>query len=135
MEDPETILVPVDFREASLAALKIARDLAARLGAKVVLLHVYTSHAMAFPDTDPIASAVRTMIERLAAENGGLETILRSGDPAAEILKVIEEIKPAMVVMGTHDGKGLGHLLASSVTEKVVRSSAVPVLTVHAQPR
>ena len=37
--------------------------------------------------------------------------------------------------MGTHGRKGLAHLLLGSVTEKVVRSSPSPVLTVHAKQR
>jgi len=37
-----------------------------------------------------------------------------------------------MVVMGTHGRTGLAHFLLGSVTEKVVQTSPVPVLTVHA---
>src|SRR3954466_14223812 len=37
----KTILVPVDFQEASAEALAMARDLAGRLGMELVLLHVY----------------------------------------------------------------------------------------------
>jgi len=37
-----------------------------------------------------------------------------------------------LVVMGTHGRTGLPHLLLGSVTEKVVRTATVPVLTVHA---
>ena len=38
----------------------------------------------------------------------------------------------AMVVMGTQGRRGFAHLLLGSVTEKVVRMSQAPVLTVHA---
>ena len=37
-----------------------------------------------------------------------------------------------LVVMGTHGRTGLPPLLLGSVTEKVVRTATVPVLTVHA---
>jgi nucleotide-binding universal stress UspA family protein len=58
---------------------------------------------------------------------------VRSGDPATEILRAIDETKPAFVAMGTHGRKGLSHLLLGSVAEKVVQLSQTPVLTVHAQ--
>jgi nucleotide-binding universal stress UspA family protein len=86
------------------------------------------------PDlTDQIAAAARSSLEKLAAEQGGLRSELRCGDPAAEILRAIDELKPELVVMGTHGRRGLARLLLGSVAEKVVRSSPVPVLTVPAR--
>jgi nucleotide-binding universal stress UspA family protein len=140
----KTILVPIDFLDASLDALAAARELAGRLGLEVVLLHTYAVPVVVYPGFDPIvapglpeeiAAAAKTALDKLAAENGGLRTLLRSGDPATEILRAIDEQKPALVAMGTHGRKGLAHLLLGSVTEKVVRSSPSPVLTVHAKPR
>ena len=144
MTGAKTILVPIDFQDASLDALAAARELAGRLGLEVVLLHAYTVPVVVYPGFDPvvapglpdeIAAIARTALDKLAAENGGLETILRSGDAATEILRVIDEQRPALVAMGTHGRKGLAHLLLGSVTEKVVRSSPSPVLTVRATPR
>ena len=54
---------------------------------------------------------------------------------AVEILRAIDELHPALVAMGTHGRTGLAHLLLGSVTEKVVRSSSAPVITVHAKAR
>ena len=144
MESSKTILVPVDFQDASLDALTTARDLARRLGLEVVLLHVYAIPVVVYPGFDPIiapglpeeiAAAAKTALEKLAAEQGGLRTLLRAGDPVTEILKEIEETKPAFVAMGTHGRKGLAHFFLGSVAEKVIRSSAVPVLTVPARAR
>ena len=53
------------------------------------------------------------------------------GDPAQEILKYIEKEKPDMVIMATHGRKG--HFSLGSVTDKVVKSSPVPVVTVPAK--
>lgn len=139
-----TILVPIDFQDASLDALATAKELAGRLGLEVVLLHTYTIPVAVYPGFDPIVApglpeeitaAASGALEKLAAAEGGLRAILRAGDPATEILKTIEELQPALVAMGTHGRTGLAHLLLGSVTEKIVRSSPVPVLTVHARPR
>jgi nucleotide-binding universal stress UspA family protein len=144
MDGSKTILVPIDFQDASLEALAKARDLAPRLGFEVVLLHVYTVPVVVYPGFDPIvapglpeeiATAATRALERLAGAQGSPRTLLRAGDPASEILAVIDETKPAMVVMGTHGRRGLTHLLVGSVAEQIVRRSAVPVLTVHAPPK
>jgi nucleotide-binding universal stress UspA family protein len=142
--DGSTILVPIDFQDASLDALATARELAGRLGLEIVLLHTYTVPVVVYPGFDPIiapglpeeiATAAKNALETLAAEQGGLRSILKAGDPASEILKAIDELKPALVTMGTHGRKGLAHFLMGSVTEKIVQSSPAPVLTGHAKPR
>lgn len=141
MEGSKTILVPVDFQDPSLAALALARDLGARLGLEVVLIHTFTVPVVVYPGFDPIIapglpdeieSVAKSALDQVAAENGGLRALLRAGDPAGEILKAVDELKPSFVAMGTHGRRGLSHLLLGSVAEKVVRSSSAPVITVHA---
>ena len=143
MERSKTILVPIDFQDASLEALAFARDLAGRLGLEVVLLHAYAIPVVVYPGFDPIvapglpdeiAATAKSAVERLAESAGDLRYILRAGDPATEILKVIDELEPALVALGTHGRTGLAHQLLGSVAEKIVRSSRVPVLTIHAKP-
>jgi nucleotide-binding universal stress UspA family protein len=140
----KTILVPIDFQDASLDALTTAEELARHLDLEVVLLHTYTIPVVVYPGFDPvvapglpgeIATAAREALERLAAEHGGLRTMLRAGEPATVILDTIKELKPALVAMGTHGRSGLSHFLLGSVAEKIVRESATPVLTVHARAR
>lgn len=50
------------------------------------------------------------------------------GDPAQEILMLIEKEKIDMVVMASHGRKGYFHF--GSVAEKIVKNSAVPVVTI-----
>jgi nucleotide-binding universal stress UspA family protein len=142
VESSKTILVPIDFEEASLNALATARDLAGRLGLEVVLFHSHSVPVAVYQGFEPIiapglldqiAEAAKSALERLAAEQGGLRSVLRCGEPATEILRAIDELKPELVAMGTHGRKGLTHLLLGSVAEKVVRLSPAPVLTVHAK--
>jgi nucleotide-binding universal stress UspA family protein len=54
------------------------------------------------------------------------------GDPAQEILKLVEKQKVDMVVMATHGRKG--HFPFGSVTEKVVKHCPVAVVTVPITP-
>jgi nucleotide-binding universal stress UspA family protein len=140
----KTILVPVDFQEASLAALALARDLQERLEMDIVLLHVFTIPVVVYPGFEPImapglpeeiATAAKRALSQLADSVGGPRAIVRPGDPATEILKVIDETRPAFVAMGTHGRKGLSHLFMGSVAEEVIRNSLTPVITVHAPPK
>jgi nucleotide-binding universal stress UspA family protein len=141
MEGSKTILVPIDFEEASVEALDQARDLAETLGFEVVLLHVYSVPATFYSGVAPmigpglseeIRLASAETLAKFAAEHGNLRAILRCGDPTTETLAAIEELSPEMVVMGTHGRTGLSHFLLGSVAENVVRKSPVPVLTLRA---
>jgi nucleotide-binding universal stress UspA family protein len=55
------------------------------------------------------------------------------GDPAQEILKLVDEEKMDMVVMASHGRKG--HFHFGSVAERVVKNSPVPTITVPISSR
>lgn len=57
--------------------------------------------------------------------------ILAHGTPIREILRITSEQGVDLVVMATHGQTGITHALFGSTTEKVVRRSTVPVLTVR----
>lgn len=133
------IVVPVDFEAASSKAIATAKDLAARFGADVVLVHVYQLPVYTYPGLEPtllpgfhteVTAAAQRAVDELAKREG-MQAVLREGDPATEILAAAEEMNAAMIVMGTHGRTGLAHLFLGSVAEKVVRKSKVPVLTVR----
>lgn len=134
------ILVPIDFEPASLKALGIAKDLVARLGGEVVIVHVYQLPIYTYPGLEPslmpgfhseVTSAAERAVASLAQQEGNLRAVLRQGDAAAEILTAADELKASMIVMGTHGRQGLAHLILGSVAERVLRKSNVPVLSVR----
>jgi nucleotide-binding universal stress UspA family protein len=136
----DVLVVPVDFEKASLKALEVAKDLAARLGAEVVLIHVYQVPLFTYPGLEPsllptftveIASAAKRALEKLATSSGGLRAVLREGDPTTEILATAKELGAQMIVMGTHGRSGLAHIFLGSVAEKVMRESPLPVMTIR----
>jgi nucleotide-binding universal stress UspA family protein len=63
--------------------------------------------------------------------SGGVEHRLEQGDPAAEIVRVAEELPADFIVLGTHGRTGLLRLLMGSVAEEVVRKAPCPVLTIR----
>jgi nucleotide-binding universal stress UspA family protein len=54
------------------------------------------------------------------------------GDPAKEILKLIDREKVDLVVMASHGAKG--NFRFGSVAEKVLKNSPVPVTVVPVEP-
>jgi nucleotide-binding universal stress UspA family protein len=137
----ETILVPTDGSAGADAALDEAVSLAAAFDATVHSLYVADTSA-AQPETgyvDIVESFERIGEETTAeaverAETDGVEAVgaVRTGLPHRTILEYVEEVDADLVVMGTHGRTGLERYLLGSVTEKVVRTADVPVLTVHA---
>jgi nucleotide-binding universal stress UspA family protein len=60
-----------------------------------------------------------------------IETSVKYGHPYREIHSYVDANEIDLIVMGAHGRSGLERYLLGSVTEKVVRTSAVPVLTVR----
>lgn len=70
---------------------------------------------------------------RERAEGAGIDvdTTVVSGNTSEEILDYLDTHDVDLVVMGTHGRHGINRMLLGSVTERVVRESPVPVLTVR----
>lgn len=144
------ILAATDFSEDSELALTYAEDLARKLGAEIVLLHVDQPLApvMVSPDLGPamdvgamsrIAEEQRLLAQReldkivQRIRDSGLKarSLLKVGSPFLEILHASQSENIDLIVLGTHGRTGLAHVLMGSVAERVVQKSAVPVLTIR----
>ncbi len=144
------IFCPIDFSDASRAAMEMGADLARRFGGELLLLHAYPVPGYTFPDGSVVASPKmmqdladqakkhldewRAEAEKLVgAPRVSAETAI--GEPAAEILAYAKARKADLVVMGTHGRTGLEHALMGSIAERVVRRAHGPVLTARPEPR
>jgi nucleotide-binding universal stress UspA family protein len=134
----ERILVPLDGSPLSEAILLQIRRLLKLTDAEVVLLRSV--------EVPPLEAAYETLLarnrkesdeyltrmeQRLIAEGVRARHLVRAGPPAELILDVAAEERASLVAMATHGRTGLARFIRGSVTEKVLRSSAVPVLAVH----
>ena len=147
---PRTILVATDFDNCAEAALDQALALAKPLHAKVYLFHAYSLPVAAFPggkfapraQVAPgiVASAQASLEEAVekrkrsgSADEVDLVPVLEEGDrPSEAVLAAVARLGADLVVVGTHGRHGFEHALLGSVAESLVRSSPVPVMTVHA---
>jgi nucleotide-binding universal stress UspA family protein len=122
-----TILCPVDFSRTSRDAMLAATALAARMRARLRLVHVGE------PEATPAELAPE--LERWAMEARGygceVETQVVLGYPAHDIVAEARDSMAELVVMGTHGRSGVARLLMGSVAEKVTRLAPCPVMTVH----
>lgn len=137
----ERILLPTDGSDLANQAFEHALDLAETYDAE---LHFVYAVDVPTEVGDIDASMVRRELENVGeeaseslahrAEEAGLDvtTELLRGRPHEAILNYADENDVDLIVMATHGRSGLDRYLLGSVTEKVVRLSDVPVLTVRA---
>ena len=139
------ILVPVDFSQTSINAVRVAVGLAAPDG-DLTLLHVIDKDfiedavAAGMGHSDDITRRLREQAEAgftsalEAIDAGGVtvESMVVVGVPFIEILKIARDLDLPMIVMGVR-GRSTPpeeELLFGSTAEKVLRGTRVPVLCV-----
>ena len=136
------ILCPVDFFPASDAAANYAVGLAANYDARLHLLHVITpllptAYEYAIDTVEIMKSLEKNATDEMnvivsRAKDAGVhvDTEIRIGDVYDEIKRAIENEKPELLVMGTHGRRGVERWFMGSTTEKLLRHSPVPMLTI-----
>jgi len=129
------ILCPTDFSEASAHAVTEAVIVAGYYRARLTALHVVNQAEPSFEELPVAALRRETAAFFDAATRRGisLDVLVDVGQPARDILDRASTLPADMIVMGTHGAGGFEHLMLGSVTEKVVRKSRCPVLTVPPQ--
>ncbi len=148
-----------DLSYASEPALKLALDLARRLGAALTVVPApeppYPRATMLGGDTFSAqelelltgiarrgeAAALRVLQDELRVRNAAgtdavpVEVIVRQGIPVDIVCRVARELKADLLVVGTHARKGIEQVLLGSVAERLVRTSPCPVLVVRPDDR
>jgi nucleotide-binding universal stress UspA family protein len=139
----ENVLFATDFSEDSGYALTYARGLAELGNTKLLILHVIENpleHLYGVPQGEyPALKAnavkkVHELIHRFDDELSGFtnyELLTKEGEAPLEILKTAVEKHAGMIVMSTHGGGALRHLLLGSTVEKILRSANIPVMVVR----
>ncbi|HXV60502.1 MAG TPA: universal stress protein [Vicinamibacteria bacterium] len=135
----ERILVPVDFSEPSKRAVSAARSLLNKGG------QLFVGHVVASPihpsfyaggitrlfQLDPdLPERIRKNLSSWL-EGEAAEILVQEGDVPKEILDMSASKRCQLIVMGNRGLSALEHFLLGSVSERVVRHSKSPVLTVH----
>jgi len=139
----DRILVPTDGSDCADSAVEHAIDIAAQYDAELHVLSVVDSRDMSHsaPAISPeqieetLRERAEAVVDEVAerASDAGVEvvTAVEPGLPDNVVVEYAEENDCDLVVMGTHGRTGLERYLLGSVTERTVRRSSVPVLTVR----
>jgi len=152
------MLVPTDFSEASLAAVRYAVDMTHAVKGEMLLLHVIEGEPVRRYVVGELPQSPAALVDMTGTvfpwkfrqeiiwhdlyeeAQWKLSALLPSGfrdrfrplvaigRPADEIVKAAREQKADLIVMGTEGRKGFWHLLRRSVADKVVRKAPIPVM-------
>jgi nucleotide-binding universal stress UspA family protein len=133
-------LIPLDGSPVAEAILPFVLEIAGPLDMEVVLLRVLEpippsviegSRHVVVENVEVRMQDAREYLAPLAAElqDKGIraQTVVRRGEPAAEIVAGAKEAGADLIAMSTHGRSGLGRLVFGSVAEAVLRRSEMPV--------
>ena len=148
MADTMRITYASDFSQASRAAFSQALRLAKATGGELTILHVLPSPAAMFMAGGYVTQETWELIESDLRSHAGqqmdglvkeaVDTGVRAtpqfadgGIPSEEIVRVAEQNKTDVLVLGTHGRSGVMKVLLGSVAARVVATASCPVLTVR----
>ncbi|SER44442.1 universal stress protein [Natrinema salaciae] len=136
----ESVLVPTDGSEHATVALQLGADVANRTGATLHLLSVLEDQLLGSiadeTERENRAESLLTDAESTAIDTGvdDIVTTIESGSVPKQITAYADGTGIDLVVMGTHGRTGLDERFLGSVTERVIRTASVPVLTTNQSP-
>jgi universal stress protein A len=133
------ILVPIDFSDSSLNALRYAARLASKLRARLTVLYVVPADygwleigkeaSREYDETlqSQAAERLRALAENQLPKSASIDLEVRIGRPAEEIVAAAAESKANLILLSTHGHSGLDRLLIGSVADRVARLAPCPV--------
>jgi nucleotide-binding universal stress UspA family protein len=142
------ILVPIDFSETSMLAIRHACFLAKLTRGEVLLVHVISRNHEAYSVVQPelhldldlkeVGTTIENRLEAMAAElrkefGVPIATEVSSGNVSMEIVKISKEENCGLVVMGTQGYSALEMIFIGSNTMKVLGGSKIPVMSVRTE--
>ena len=144
----KTILVPIDFSEASDRVIDAARTLAQVIDARIVLMHVvqapmvvaglgpFVGEALRFTAEVERGARrhLRSLQTRLAKRSVKVDTLCEQGSPVDLITKHAKALDARYVVVGSHGRTAFYDLVVGSTTSGVFKRASCPVVVVPSAP-
>ena len=127
------ILVPLDGSNLAELALAYAEELAIAFNSNLVLFYVNE------PKEDQYRKMHRLYMEEVAErvkehfkKRARVKTVVKSGEPAEEIIKYTEKNDVSVIIMASHGRSGLTGLVMGGVASKVLQTTKAPVMLIRA---
>lgn len=142
----QRILLPTDFSDESLTAMRHAAMYARQFDAELVVLHVLETYAynavldnLGTSYQEIVGKGIEEKLWSLITDQEdmvdlSIQVRIEEGKVHRVIRAVAEEEDISLIVMGTHGASGAGHLdkmVLGSNAYRVMNSSTVPVLTIR----
>ena len=149
MKNIDKIMVAFDLSEYSVKAFKYACELAEEFKVDLIIANVINQRDVRAIEwtaqvTDKISvekyieeqkkyrsDEIETLIEASSCDRISAKIIFKIGVPFQELLQIIQDEKPALVVMGTKGRSNIADVLFGSTAEKMFRRCPVPLLSVR----
>ncbi len=136
------IMIAVENPPLAFKVAETGLALANALNAQVYLVHVNPSALLYTPDSGMSETQIEAKMVQQTEEllqqitklyAGSLEPIplVLEGNIEKELLTAIQDIKPDLLVLGTHAKKPWKEMLLGSVSEDLVRNSTCPVMLIR----
>jgi universal stress protein A len=137
----EEILVPIDFLESSVTALRHARALAAGGRTRVILLNVVEAPG-SFRKSDVVrrqrafytqrAERLQELADRELGSQVAARIEVREGKPSVEILRLASQRRVDLIVVGRHERHGPRRWLRAHTATQLSKKAPCPVLLLQA---
>jgi nucleotide-binding universal stress UspA family protein len=143
----QKLLLATDLSEASADATDQAFELAARLGASLLVVSVIDPGSLRRTGTlaagrlggpmriDQVRErrehVAQVLVERGRRSGVDVSFLVWDGDPGDTIVEAAEAERADMVLVGSHGRGAVGRFFLGSVSEHVVRHATCPVLVVR----
>ena len=139
------ILVPCDFSDAAVQAFRFALDIAQRSDGEIILLSVLELPVMYDTNLMPALNFEETLLKDIKAEAENnfkkikakwakdgpkVSQVVEYGIISFTIVRVAQQVEADLIVVGTKGATGLKEFFVGSNTEKLVRTSNIPVIAV-----
>ena len=138
------ILVPIDFSKPSEYATKMAAKIAEKTNATVYLIHfielpsgvidIASSSTFSIPESMLYLRKTKEKVlefkKSFFSEDRTVEYFIKLNSPFEGIKKYAEKINADLIIMGSKGHSEFEEIMIGSNTEKIVRSSKIPVIVI-----
>ena len=125
LQERGTILIPIDFTEQSILAISQAYNLAKYTHSKIILLHTYEKVG------EEMYDELKKLTKKTESESGvPTEFMNVKGNVYEAVPKVVEELKPTVVIVGLESHMSTKNIIGSSAS-KMIRECSSPVISIR----
>jgi nucleotide-binding universal stress UspA family protein len=138
------ILVPIDFSKPSEYAAKMAAKIAKKTSASITLIHlielpseivdIYYGSRFSIPESMLYLRKIKEKILKFKnnffTEDMKVDYFIKLNNPFDGIRKYADKIDADLIIMGSKGHSKFEEIIIGSNTEKIVRSSKIPVIVV-----